>query len=156
MTTPLVTEAEQGEAIWWVGALAEIKATAEDTDGWLSIVEVTEGPNHEAPLHVHYREDEGFWILEGSATFYVGDEPPIEAGPGDFVWGPRNIPHRFVTGPEGCRMLFIMTPGGFEKLVREMGEPAESRTLPPDPDGEPDFEMIARVAKANGCEILEG
>jgi len=51
-------------------------------------------------------------------------------------------------------MLFICTPGGFEKLVREMSEPADSRTLPPPADQEPDWEYVAAVAEANGCELL--
>ena len=54
--------------------------------------------------------------------------------------GPRDIPHRYTVGPNGCRMLFICTPGGFEDLVREMSVPAESRTLPPPSDEEPDLE----------------
>ena len=53
-------------------------------------------------------------------------------------------------------MLFIMTPGGFEDLVREMGEPARSRTLPPLSDEEPDMARIAQIAEKYGCELLEG
>ena len=50
----------------WSGALVEIKLTAAETDGRLAIVEVTEPPGAEAPLHVHHREDEGFWVLDGA------------------------------------------------------------------------------------------
>ena len=57
-------------------------------------------------------------------------------------------------GPQGCRMLFICTPGGFENLVREMSVPAGSRTLPPPSDETPDFEQVAAIARANGCELL--
>jgi quercetin dioxygenase-like cupin family protein/ketosteroid isomerase-like protein len=152
---PMTTRDGEGEALWWFNCLAEIKVTAEDTGGLMSIIEITEPPNAEAPLHVHQREDEGFWILDGSATFEVGDAT-IEAHAGDYAFGPRGIPHRYTVGPDGCRMLFIMTPGGFENLVREMSVPAESRTLPPPPpeDFEPDWEHIAAVATANGCELL--
>ena len=151
--SPVVTRSGEGEARWWFGALAEIKVSREQTGGLLSILEITEPPNMDGPLHVHHREDEGFWILEGSATFEVGDRA-IEASAGDFVWGPRGVPHRYATGPEGCRMLFIMTPGGFENLVRDMSVPAQARTLPPPSDEEPDYEMVARVARENGCELL--
>ena len=144
---------DEGEARWWFDSLAVIKATADDTGGRMTIVEVTEPPGAEAPLHVHHREDEGFFILEGSATLYVGDEV-IEAGPGDYAMGPKDIPHRYTVGPEGCRMLFICLPGGFENLVRDMSMPAESRTLPPPSDEEPDFEHVAKVAKENGAELL--
>jgi hypothetical protein len=51
-------------------------------------------------------------------------------------------------------MLFIMTPGGFEDLVREMSVPAQRRTLPPPSDAEPDWAHVAAVAKAHGCELL--
>jgi quercetin dioxygenase-like cupin family protein len=140
-------------ARWWFDALAVIKATAEQTNGELSIVEMTEPPGAQAPLHVHHREDETFYILEGSATLYVGDET-IEVRAGDVAFGPRDVPHRYDVGPEGCRMLFICTPGGFERLVHDMSRPAESLTLPPALDEEPDWEHVARVAKENGCELL--
>ena len=150
---PVATRTGEGEARWWLGALAEIKVTAEQTGGLLSIVEMTEPPNEEAPLHVHHREEESFWILEGDATFQVGDET-IEAHAGDFVFGPRGIPHRYTVGPDGCRMLFIMTPGGFEEFVIATSEPAGSRTLPPPSAGEPDLARIAAIAKAYGGELL--
>ncbi len=150
---PTATRSHEGEARWWFACLAEIKVTAEQTGGALSIIEITEGPNASGPLHVHHREDEGFWILEGDVTFEVGDTT-IDANAGDFAFGPRDIPHRYTVGPRGCRMLFIMTPGGFEGLIREMSVPATSRTLPPASDREPDWEHVAAVAKAYGCELL--
>lgn len=150
---PAAVGSDDGEARWWFGALAVIKATAADTGGAMTIVEMTEPPGAEAPLHVHHREDEAFWILEGSVTLSVGDEV-IEATAGDYAFGPRDVPHRYTVGPEGCRMLFICTPGGFEKLVREMSRPAPARTLPPPSDEAPDFERVAAIAKANSCELL--
>lgn len=153
---PVATRAGEGEARWWLDCLAEIKLTGEQTGGLLSVLEITEPPNPDGmvpPFHVHYREDEGFWILEGSARFDIG-ETTIEASAGDFLWGPRNVPHRYTPGPEGCRLLFIMTPGGFETLVREMSEPADQRTLPATSLEDVDWERVAAVAKANGCELL--
>ncbi len=150
---PVAVPADEGEARWWFSALAVIRATAADTGGQMTIVEMTEPPNAEAPLHVHHREDEGFWILEGEVALELGDET-IEASAGDFAWGPRDVPHRYTVGPNGCRMLFICVPGGFENLVVGMSEPAQSRTLPPPPEGEPDWDHVAAVAKANHCELL--
>jgi quercetin dioxygenase-like cupin family protein len=151
---PVAVSSSEGEAWWWLGGLAVIKATAADTGGQMTIVEITERPGTEAPLHVHHREDEGFWVLEGTVTFEVGDTT-IEAGPGDYAFGPRNIPHRYTVGEEGCRMLFIFTPGGFEDLIREMSEPAAERVLPPEVDmDELDFERIQKVAEAYGGELL--
>jgi mannose-6-phosphate isomerase-like protein (cupin superfamily) len=143
----------EGEARWWVGMLAEIKATAADTGGRLAVVEVTCGPGHQVPLHVHHREDEAFWILEGAATFQVGDRS-IEAGAGDYLFGPRDVPHRFDVGGEGCRMLFILTPGGLEDLIRATSEPAQARTLPPPAPEAPDFDQLKAIVKRYGCELL--
>ncbi len=148
---PTAVPAGEGEALWWFGALAEIKATAADTGGLMTIVEITEPPGSQAPLHVHHREDEAFWILEGDVTIEVGDTT-IECHAGDYAFGPRGIPHRFTVGNAGCRMLFILTPGGLEGLVRETGEPAPSRTLPP--PYEPDMERVMAIAEAYGCELL--
>ena len=53
----------EGEARWWMGGLATIKATGKETDGSYTLVEVLE-PEGEQPFHVHHREDEGFWVLE--------------------------------------------------------------------------------------------
>lgn len=150
---PVAVPTDEGEARWWFGSLAVIKATAADTGGQMTIVEITEAPGTEAPLHVHHREDEGFWILEGDVTFEVGDTT-IEAHTGDYVFGPRDIPHRYTVGDAGCRMLFIFTPGGFEDVVIGMSEPAGSRTLPPPSEEEPDWERIAAVAKEHGAELL--
>jgi quercetin dioxygenase-like cupin family protein len=152
---PLSVAADAGEALWWAGCLAVIKATAADTGGQMTIVEITEPPSAEAPLHVHHAEDEGFWVLDGEVTFEVGDTR-IPAGPGDYAFGPRDIPHRYFVGDQGCRMLFMFTPGGFEELIREMGEPAATRTLPPSPapGEEPDWERVAAIASKHCAELL--
>jgi quercetin dioxygenase-like cupin family protein len=149
----VAVRAGEGEARWWFGQLAEIKVTGADTGGRLTIVEVTCAPGFEAPLHVHHREDEAFWILDGRVTLYVGDET-IEASAGDYAFGPRDIPHRYTVGDEGCRMLFICTPGGFDGLVMDMSEPAGSRTLPPPAEQPPDMEWVQAIARKHGCELL--
>jgi quercetin dioxygenase-like cupin family protein len=153
MSKPVAVAKGEGEARWWFASLAVIKAKAVDTGGQMTIIEITEPPGSQAPLHVHHREDESFWILEGDLTFEVGDAI-IEARAGDYLFGPRDIPHRYTVGSAGCRMLFIMTPGGFEDMVIAMSQPAASRTLPPPFEGEPDWEQIAAIAKAHGNELL--
>jgi quercetin dioxygenase-like cupin family protein len=154
---PVAVSHREGEARWWGDGLAVIKTTAADTGGQMTILEITEPPDQEAPLHVHHTEDEGFWILDGSATFEVGDQT-IEARAGDYLLGPRDIPHRYTTGPDGCRMLFIFTPGGFEDVLRAVSRPAESRTLPPAVDGTPlsdeDMQRMQAAIQAHGCELL--
>jgi quercetin dioxygenase-like cupin family protein len=153
MLKPMAVAKDEGEARWWFGSLAVIKATAADTGCQMTIIEITEPPGMEGPLHVHHGEDEGFWMLDGDATFEIGDAV-IEARAGDYVFGPRDIPHRYTVGSAGCRMLFIFTPGGFEELLIATSQLAESRTLPPPSNEEPDWERIAAIAKAYGNELL--
>lgn len=154
---PLAVPADGGEARWWFGGLTVVKATAADTGGQMTILEATEPPDTKMPLHVHHREDEGFWMLEGSATFEIGDRT-IEAKAGDYLFGPRQIPHRYTTGPEGCRILFILTPGGIEELVMATSTPAAQRTLPPPaarPPSDEEAAAIAAAIAAHECAVLE-
>lgn len=154
--SPTLTRAGSGEARWFLGALTETLLTHESTGGALSILQVTEPPGAEAPLHVHHHDDETFVVLDGAVTFEVGGET-IPAAAGDVAFGPRAVPHRYAVGPGGCRMLFILTPGGrFDEMIRAMSVPARTRTLPPPPDGTPDVAHIAAVARAHGCDLLEG
>lgn len=126
---PMALKAGDGEQYAFFGTTATIKVSAEQTGGEMSLVEVDVPPNFGAPLHVHYSEDETFWILDGRATVEVGDQR-IEAGAGDCLFGPRDIPHRFDTGEEGARMLFLLTPGGFDEFVREASDPANEDRIP--------------------------
>ncbi len=69
--SPTLTRTGTGEARWFLGALTETLLTHESTGGALSILQVTEPPGAEAPLHVHHHDDETFVVLEGSVTFEV-------------------------------------------------------------------------------------
>jgi quercetin dioxygenase-like cupin family protein len=150
MTDAFAVGGEEGEARWWLGALAVIKATAADTGGQLTVLDVTDPPGVEAPLHVHHREDEAFWVLDGEVTFEVGGKT-IEARAGDFIFGPRDVPHGYKVGDAGSRMLLILTPGGFEDLVAATSDPAGSRTLPPADHPTPDEEQMTAAQAAAGC-----
>src|SRR6266851_211293 len=143
----------KGEARWWFGTLAEIKATAADTGGELTLVEVTCPPGYQGVRHVHHNEDEAFWVLEGHMVLEVGGKN-IEMNLGDYAFGPRNVPHSFTTGDAGCRVLFILTPGGFENLLMEVSEPAPARTVPPPSDKKPDIARIQKIVARYGNEIL--
>jgi mannose-6-phosphate isomerase-like protein (cupin superfamily) len=73
-----------------------------------------------APLHLHTREDEYSFVLEGRMGALLGDEV-VEAGPGDLVWKPRDQWHTFWNaGDEPCRILEIISPAGFEHFFREL------------------------------------
>ena len=73
---------------------------------------------------------------------------------GDYAFGPRDIPHSFSVGDKGARVLFILTPGGFEKLILASSEPAKARTVPPHSDEMPDFARLQAIVGQFGGEIL--
>jgi mannose-6-phosphate isomerase-like protein (cupin superfamily) len=144
----------EGEAFWFIGMLATIKATAEQTGGLYILVEILAPEGFASPLHVHHFADEGFYILEGEMTFYVGDQI-IKARPGSFLFGPKEVPHAF-TVDSGPGRLFVLSPAGFEDLVREMGEAARELTIPPQPEApdEAQMQQLAAIAARHGDEIL--
>src|ERR671915_1103353 len=143
----------RGQKRWFFGMLAEVKASAADTAGRYTLVEITAPPGLEAPLHVHYTEDEGFYVLEGSVTMFVGDET-VELASGQHAFGPRDVPHRFSVGPDGARMIWVLTPGGFENLIEEASVPAEAPTVPPPSVLPP--ENVAEILRRHGNEVLPG
>lgn len=150
---PYALAEEEGEAIWFLGALLTIKASAEQTDGRVCVIDHV-GPPGGSPPHVHKREDEWFYVLDGHITFQVGDAV-ASAGPGSFVYGPRDVPHSFVIdGDGGARFLLVTEPAGFEGFVRELGTPAASRTLPPPTLALPDPALMIATAATYGMEIL--
>jgi mannose-6-phosphate isomerase-like protein (cupin superfamily) len=149
-------EPGEGEALWWLGMLATIKTTAEQTGGQYSVVEILAPEGYGSVVHVHHREDEGFYILEGEMTIYVGDQR-IKAHPGSYLFGPKDVPHAFTVESGPARLLFVFSPAGLEGLIREMGEPARSLTVPSQPEEEPDeaeMERMAAIGARYGAEIL--
>src|SRR3954447_11560604 len=94
-----------------------------EADERFSLVEHPMSPRAlAAPLHLHTREDEYSFVLEGRMGALLGDEV-VEAGPGDLVHKPRNQWHTFWNaGDEPCRILEIISPAGFEGFFRELSD----------------------------------
>jgi quercetin dioxygenase-like cupin family protein len=144
--------AGEGEAIWFIGTLATIKASGALTDNVFSMVEFLHPPGFSTPLHVHHAEDEAFYVLEGKIRGIL-DGRVWEAGPGAFVWLPKDTAHGYrVVGGVPVRTLAITIPSGFDQFVVEGGEPAGSRTLPP--PSEVDFAKLTAATEKYGQEIL--
>src|ERR671916_2335483 len=155
-------EEGEGSARWWGGGLATIKATGKQTGDLYSIVEVLEPRGAQAPLHLHHKEDEAFYVLEGEMTFRIGEET-IKARPGSFVFGPRNVPHTYTVDSGPARLLFLLSPAGFEGFIEDISKPAKVLTLPPsEPEGSSDettdeagSESFAVLEARYGCEIVD-
>ena len=101
-----------------LGGESGLKAARDSTGGALSVFEtsIATGP----PLHVHDREDECFYVLDGELSVRCGSDT-FEAAAGSFVFLPRGHPHRFwATGGRAARLLLITVPAGIEDYFREI------------------------------------
>jgi quercetin dioxygenase-like cupin family protein len=117
-------DAGEGERIWIVGDTMTFKAIAESTGGNLALVENLTSPGGGPPPHIHTREDEFFYVLDGSFEIRIGDEVHA-VGPGGFAYVPRGTVHNFRNTAESPgRILVGFTPGGMEGFFRESGRPA--------------------------------
>jgi quercetin dioxygenase-like cupin family protein/predicted small metal-binding protein len=99
-----------------------LKLTALESGGELTVIEDFIAPQSGPPLHVHARENEAYYVLEGEFEFTSGDDT-VRGGPGTFVHSPRGIPHRYFNlGETPGRLLFSFTPGGIEAFFRELAD----------------------------------
>jgi quercetin dioxygenase-like cupin family protein len=114
----------EGERIWIVADTMTIKATGDGTGGSLALLENLTAPGGGPPPHVHTREDEFFYVLDGTFEIRIGDEVHA-VGPGGFAFVPRGTVHNFRnTAETPSRILVGFTPGGIEGFFRESGRPA--------------------------------
>jgi quercetin dioxygenase-like cupin family protein len=118
---PRVLGAPEGERYWIAGDTLTFKATAADTGGAYTLVDVLAAPGEGPPPHIHDNEDETFYVLDGRFEILVA-ERLIDAGPGTFALVPRGTVHRFrCVDDRPGRILVMFTPGGLEGFFREAG-----------------------------------
>ena len=150
---PIALAPGEGEARWGFGMLAMLKATSETTGGRVAVIEHLAPRGAGSPLHVHRRDDEWFYVIEGALTFWVGGEV-IDAPAGSFVYGPRDIPHTFVVASEQARFLLVAEPAGLDEFFRAASEPAASLEIPPAATEPPDIAGLTALAASYGIEIV--
>ena len=149
-----VLNREEGEAFWLLGMLQTVKISGADTGGRYGMLEIVVPAGHGSPWHVHPEEDEWFYVIDGALTFYVGDTR-FDLTAGGFAFGPKGIPHTFIGVAPATRALVGLAPVQFEGFLREVGQPAPARVLPPPHAGPPpDIARLAPIAKRNGFIIL--
>jgi mannose-6-phosphate isomerase-like protein (cupin superfamily) len=144
-------DAEGGDPIWYLQMLMTIKASGDRTGGALGLIDL-KCPAGQTPLHVHRKEDEGWYLLEGRVTCTCGEES-VTAEPGAFLWLPRDVPHRLRFETE-CHLLQMAIPAGLEVFHQRMGQPAPRIELPP-PGQVLDTEKYRRLAAEQGLEIIQ-
>lgn len=145
----------QAPAFWQVDILWILLASSEQTGGSYTLLEQI-CPQGSGPGPHYHDQDEAFYILDGEITF-VEDGEIIEGVAGSFIFVPRGVVHSFRVKSETARILNSYTPGGFERVIIELGEPALERVLPP--LGRPmqgDREKAMRVIAEAGMHVVDG
>ena len=150
---PTLRTPTKGRTIAVVGDIYRFLATGDDTNGKYAMWEAIVPPGGGPPPHVHSREEEGFYILEGEITFQIG-EKRIVATAGMFANMPVGTPHSFKNeSGKPAKMLISVAPAGLEKMFFEFGVPlAEGATtaLPPTKE---EIEKLLAIAPRYGIEI---
>jgi mannose-6-phosphate isomerase-like protein (cupin superfamily) len=126
-----VAAPKEGEALWFLDTLMQIKLSSADTGGALAILEQVAPSGSATPMHRHDHTDEYFYVLQGEVTFF-GDTRSERCAAGSFVTVPKGTPHAFrVTSKQEAKLLVISAPGRFEQFVRAVSRPAPQVGLPP-------------------------
>ncbi len=138
----------EGHTLVVAGGHYTIKASSEDTGGAYTLIELFLPPLGGPPTHIHEREEESFYILEGTLQFQVGHES-LTAGAGAYVKAPPGVRHAFKNvGATPARVLMLATPAGVEKFFEEIsqpeGETASAKTL----------EKAKKIAPKYGITLL--
>ncbi|MEH1935557.1 MAG: quercetin 2,3-dioxygenase [Nostoc sp.] len=153
-TNPLVSPTGEGLVYSVVGDTYTFKAVSEDTGGAYSTFEFFIPPQNGSPPHIHHREDETFYILEGELLFQVGDQN-IVLSAGSFVHAPKGIPHSFKNvGTTPARTFTTAIPAGLENFFEEVGYLVKDKDTPVPISLEDQIKKMREVGPKYGVEIL--
>jgi quercetin dioxygenase-like cupin family protein len=152
-TGGVISSPDTQAAIWFLGALSQVRLSGEQTGGAFSLTDNLNSRGSGSPVHIHDGEDETLFVLDGELRVFVGEED-YTAGAGTAALLPRRLRHAYVVTSATARFLTLHVPAGFEQFAAEVGQPAQALTLPPTPAEPPDLAMVAQVAARHGITIL--
>lgn len=151
---PVLRKPGEGCTIAVVGDVYRFLATGDDTNGKYAMWEAIVPPGGGPPPHVHSREEEGFYILEGAITFTIHGEK-IVAKAGMFANMPVGTPHSFKNeSRKPAKMLISVAPAGLEKMFFELGVPLAEGATTALPPSQEEIEKLLKIAPKYGVEIL--
>jgi quercetin dioxygenase-like cupin family protein len=143
-----------GEYFWFLDTLVCIRLSHRDSTDGVSVIDHTAPEGHSPPLHIHVKEDEVFYLLDGEFRFRMAGQDR-RASAGETVVAPKGTPHTFRVDSRTGRWLTVTVHQQFEDFVRTMSRPATTRTLPAavHPTAE-QIEALKETAKRFGTEII--
>lgn len=144
---------DEGEALWILGGLYAFKALNAETAAY-TLVEVKAPDGFAIPVHLHDDEEEGFYVAQGEATIFLGDQERRLAA-GGFALAPRGVRHAFRLESADATLVLLLSPGPVhEAMFRAMGEPAPDRAVPPASREPTDPAQLAAIAARYGTRIV--
>jgi mannose-6-phosphate isomerase-like protein (cupin superfamily) len=145
---------EGARSLWVMGVLVTHKVPSHKTGGAYALFEVATQPGSGPPPHIHHREDESFYVMEGEYEFLI-EGRTVRVGPGSLLYLPKGTLHAHRGVGEGVgKMLVTQTPGGlYERFFEEVGRPVEGEEGLPDFEELPEAERIVELATEHGIEI---
>jgi quercetin dioxygenase-like cupin family protein len=143
----LVVEPGAGARTRLGGIGVDFKIWGEQTGGAFSIVEHPIDPRAVVPPHLHTREDEFSYVIEGELGARQGDEE-VRLGPGGYLMKPRGILHSFLNPTDQpARILEIISPAGFEHCFKELGEYFATTEGQPDQEDRRDRRALRELVR---------
>ena len=128
--------------------------TGEQTGGAFFMLEATVPAGCGNPPHIHDREDETFYVQQGTLTVQVGGKT-LNASAGDVVLLPRGLAHAFQNnGDEDAKVLVVAEPAGLEKFFEEAFYPAADWPDSMPPMGDAFMERAMTAAAKVGLTFL--
>jgi quercetin dioxygenase-like cupin family protein len=127
---PIVATPNDAPGFWMRGCLWTVLASGDQTAGQYSLIEQLMPGKIGPPPHVHARQVEVFYILDGEMRLQLGTNI-TEAGPGSLVSVPAGTPHGFTVLSETARVLNLYVPAALDTQIAALGTPTTSRALPP-------------------------
>ncbi len=153
MTQAVIKQPGEGRTVAVVGDVYRFLATGEDTNGKYALLEAIVPPGGGPPPHVHSREEEGFYILEGEITFTIGDKRLV-ASAGMFANMPVGTPHSFKNeSSRPAKLLISVAPAGLEQMFFEFGVPVPEGSTTALPPTKEEIEKLLAIAPRYGIEI---
>jgi mannose-6-phosphate isomerase-like protein (cupin superfamily) len=145
---------EGRRTLWVLGELVTYKIPSQQTGGAYTLFEVATQPEAGPPPHVHHREDESFYVIEGDYEFLIVGRT-IRVGVGALLYFPKGTLHAHKNIGQGVgRLLVSQTPGGlYERFFEEVGKPADGSGQLVFGERQREAKGIVRIAAEHGIEI---
>ena len=122
----------------------DVKISAKDTDGQLSVFEYVGFQKIGPPLHIHFNQDEIFYVVEGEFLFQL-DSEKMTLKAGDTIFLPQNVPHTWLQLSDKGKLVYLMQPAGqMEEFFKKMNELK----------GPPTEELVQQIHQAHGMKIV--